>query len=466
MLRRRVSCEVIDVRRIVTLPMAMLLVMALSPWPMGATQQGSLESLDAEGCLLLMNLGMLQADADAELLKEEQSLIESALHAVGPETFKRVLRSEAAGLWGGSVVVTSNAPIGVSRQLVWSDPRGGTQLAASSRGATALSKTWHVGVGITSPGFTSWIVLQEVTGVGAEVSVKYITKDGAVTGPSVELEAFMQEWIDVRTSLPDEGHFSAVIESTEPIVAQMMLEWAGGLSMRTTMGVAAPSTLWYLAEANTWEWSGFGDPSVYVTNPTAEKARGNLGAILDGTYQDGPEFSIPAMSQTVLNLAEWFPGHPHLNAVVSSTVPVVAMQRTSWDDGRGINPTMGLTEPSVQWGFLSTAPDETFSTWISVQNPSNDPTAVSIDLMTPEGAVPGPRFELGPFGRHSISADELGQVDMADVAIVLTATHPILGEQGTYWQCGDDVHRDLDFGVPEMSDFWCLPVCPRTPTGP
>jgi len=444
---------------------AILVVVALCPWMMGLLLQRSTRGVECSSYLNMMNPEYVPADATMAYIKEQEMLREGL--ALVAEARRLTVFHESAGAsdpWDGAAIVTSNTPLVVGRPLIWEDPRGGTQLAACSPGATATSKTWYVGEANTSTGFTTSIVVQNPGATPAEVNVTYITQGGAKAGSARVVPPMGLTTWDAAETVPGASSFSAAVTADVPIVAGMLLTWAGGLSTYSSMGVSAAATRWYLPEGSTGAWSGF-ETSVVIANPGNDVATVTLDCVTDGALHAGPKLTVLPMSQTKVDLADPFPDHPQLTAVVSSDTPVVAMQTMTWSDGQGVNPTMGTSQASDQWYFPAGTPTPEFSTWIAVQNVGDETAKVTVDLVTQDGIIPGPTFDVDPLGRHSLSIGDL-DVDLVDFTLAITAQPPVLAQQGTYWQCGDLVHRDVNFGSPSMSDEWYLPTYPGYPTGP
>jgi len=444
---------------------AVLVVIALCPLMMGLLLQRSTGDLECSSYLNIMNPEYVPADATIEYIKEQEMLREG-LTLVADAGRLTVVRELAGAFdsWDATTIVTSDTPLVVGRPLIWQDPRGGTQLAACSAGATTTSKTWYLGEGKTSDGFTTSINVLNPGETPADVNVTYITQEGAKTGAALVAPPMGAATWDAADTVSDTSSFSAVVTADVPIVAGMLLTWAGGLSSYASVGVSAVATRWYLAEGNTGAWSGF-ETSVVVANPGKDVATVTVDCITDGALHAGPKLTVPPLCQTKVDLADSFPDHPQLTAVVSSDTPVVAMQTMTWSDGQGINPTMGAPRASDQWYFPAGTPTPEFSTWIAVQNVGDETAKVTVDLVTEAGIIPGPTFDVDPLGRHSLSIEDL-DVDLVDFTIAITAQPPVLAQQGTYWQCGDLVHRDVNFGSPSMSDEWYLPTYPGYPMGP
>jgi hypothetical protein len=365
------------------------------------------------------------------------------------------------GPWEASPVVTSDVPIVAATSLTWLDPRGGTQWAVNSGGVAAPSQTWYLSGGRTDSGYQSYVVVLNPSTELARVGVSFITSGGTSLGGTYTLNPTTRTEVDVADTLPDTSSLSAVVTSDVPVVAQMSTYWNGGLSTSSSMGVSAPATEWYLPEGSTSTWSGF-ETFIHVMNPSDSTAQIEIEYVADGTTFPGAGFNVAPMTQHEFNVADDFPDRPQFSAVVTSDVPIVAVQSMYWDKQRGYDETMGMPGLSTQWHFPQSRPGEEFSSWIAVQNVGGEPTSVSVNYVTESGTEVGPSLDLGPYERQSVSLPE-SVVDTLDFSITVTSAEPILAHQGTYWECGNDVHRSLQFGTTLAARDWYLPITPREP---
>ncbi len=75
-------------------------------------------------------------------------------------------------------------------------------------------------------GFETWITVANPGDASASVSLTYLTPEGEVEGPSIELGAGRRWTVNVGDTVPDEWSVAAVVESTAPVVAERSTYWS------------------------------------------------------------------------------------------------------------------------------------------------------------------------------------------------------------------------------------------------
>jgi len=359
------------------------------------------------------------------------------------------LCSEALSGSGGFVLIQSSGVAVGTVTNTWSDPRGGTQWAADSGGVVAPSRTWYLPETSTHGGFRSSILVQNPGADSAEVSLSYTTPAGLLEGPQFSLDGGGWKRVDVADSAPNEPSLFPSVTSSSPVLAQVSTSWNEGLSTTRSMGHEAASTKWYLPDGNTAEWSGF-ETWIAVQNPGEMPAQIQVDYMTDGGMHAGPAFELGPMSQHRFNVADGFPDQPHVSAIVTSNEPVIATQSMHWAGSKGYDQMVGVPAASDQWIFPNARPAESFSSWLAIQNVGDDSASVTVSYLGEDGLLDDLVLELDPLKHESISLPE----NLPPYGVQVTSSVPILAQQGQYWTCGDDVHRDVQFGVPQLSTQW------------
>lgn len=446
-------------RRIVAGLMMILLVgmVGFGGNPEGWTSDGTTPYYSA---IVVQNVSNTAAQVKITFSTRRDPNIPSYEITVLPGTSQTVDVSDAIpGPWGSSAIVTSDVPVVAAQTYLWYDPRVGTQWACNPGGVPAPSTTWYMAEGTTSGGFESYILVQNPGEQPAQVQLTYMTPDGTHEGHQIALEPVSQTKINIAYVLPDSSSISAVVTSDVPVVAQLSTYWNGGASTTTSMGITTPATTWYMAEGNTS--GGFGT-CVMVQNPGEEDANVTVTCISNWDHGPGPTLKVAPMTHSEFNIADTFPDQSHVTTIVTSDVPVVAVQSMTWDGQGGYDRMAGVTAPSQQWYFAEGRQFSSYSTWVSVQNIGDTSTDVTVTYMTETGTVDGPNLTLNPFGNDSISLPETVN-NTPRYSVVVTADRPILAQQGTYWETGVGVHQDVSFGTTLPSVKWHLPATPRSP---
>lgn len=356
----------------------------------------------------------------------------------------------------GSAVVTSDVPVVAVQNTLWSNDGGGPQWSANDGGVRAPALTWYLAEGSTYGGYQTYITVMNPNTEPAQVAINYTVPGWSEAGPRLMLLPVSQQRVNVADTLTDWSSIGAIVTSDIPVVAQMSVYRNGGNSSTSTMGVNEPSTMWYLAEGNTGEWSGF-ETWITVMNPADTKAEVSVSYIADGQTHNGPNLSIAAMTQETFNAADSFPDEPGFTAVIMSDNPVVAVQSMIWNEGRGYDSTMGVTAPSKQWYFPQAYASPQYSSWITVQNVGSESANVSVSYATDEGKHDGPGLVLDPFASDSISLPD--PLDAGggtySFSVTVTSDQPIVALQGTYWDTDFGSHRYLNLGnIQPGTDFY------------
>jgi photosystem II stability/assembly factor-like uncharacterized protein len=159
-----------------------------------------------------------------------------------------------------STLVTSDAPVIAERSMYWDNRVGGHD----SIGVTETSLNWYLAEGSTNGGFETWVLVQNPGEEDAEVELTYMTPAGEVPGPAVSVGRMSRESIRVADTVADEWSVSTRVSSDQPVVAERSMYWNGRVGGHDSVGVTAPSKLWYLAEGATL--GGF-ETWVLVQNP-------------------------------------------------------------------------------------------------------------------------------------------------------------------------------------------------------
>lgn len=177
--------------------------------------------------------------------------------------------------------------------------------AHDSIGATAAATTWYLAEGCTSPGFETWVLVQNPGPSAAHVELTYMTHTGSVTGPVAELPAGSRETFNVADILPRAPEVSTSVVSDAPVVVERAMYGNGRQWGHDSIGIASPGKTWYLAEgcaAGTFEtW-------ILVQNPGDESARVTLNYMTRDGPARGPTVLMPPRSRHSFNAADSVPG--------------------------------------------------------------------------------------------------------------------------------------------------------------
>ena len=146
---------------------------------------------------------------------------------------------------GFSTTVTSDVPIVVERSMYFADGGGHGSIGVKTPG-----RVWFLAEGNTTPGFDTWILLQNPSPIVANVQLTFLREDGAPTLAYYALDPNSRLSLFADTVVPN-ATFGLRIDADQPIIAERSLYVAGGQGGHNSAAVALPTTEWYLPEGST-----------------------------------------------------------------------------------------------------------------------------------------------------------------------------------------------------------------------
>ncbi len=120
--------------------------------------------------------------------------------------------------------------------------------AHDSIGAAAAATTWYLAEGCTSPGFETWVLVQNPGPSNAHVELTYMTPTGLVTGPAADLPPRSRETFNAADTLPQAPEVSTSVVSDVPVVVERAMYGNGRQWGHDSVGIASHRKTWYLAE--------------------------------------------------------------------------------------------------------------------------------------------------------------------------------------------------------------------------
>ena len=181
-------------------------------------------------------------------------------------------------------------------------------------GSTELSTVQYFAEGTARPNFDSYICIQNPGGDTADVTVTYMTGDGANKSQSLSVAPYSRGTVNVKEVLgeaEDAAHdFSAKVECTNgqgilaerPSYFNYRSKWTGG---HDEAGVTYPEGKFYFAEGTVRP--GF-DSYICIQNPEARDADVKITFMKgDGSTQQAL-VKVPAMSRYTMNVGDTYEG--------------------------------------------------------------------------------------------------------------------------------------------------------------
>ena len=131
-----------------------------------------------------------------------------------------------------------------------------------------------------------------------------------------------------------------------------------------------------------------------------------------------------------------------------STVGGMALERSFAHD------SVGVSLPSERWYLAEGCTEGGFETFILVQNPGEEPAQVSLDFMTPQGTVEGPRQVLPPGTRRTFRVNDL--LSSWEVSTRVSSDVPVVAERAVYGGARSFAHDSVGVSLPSERWYLCL----------
>lgn len=115
-----------------------------------------------------------------------------------------------------SALITSDIPVIAERSMYGNDRLWGTD----SIGVPTPRQTWYLAEGSTGPGMETWITVQNPNTGKTKVNLTYMTPDGAITGPSMNMEPESRATFHVADYVPNTWEVSTTVTADKPVIAE------------------------------------------------------------------------------------------------------------------------------------------------------------------------------------------------------------------------------------------------------
>ncbi len=296
------------------------------------------------------------------------------------------------------------------------------------------STDWYLAEGATAYGFETYLLVQNPGSVTAHLEVTYMTPEGPVSRPPLEVPPFSRRTIIVASDLPGR-EVSPRVRSDQPVVVERAMYWRTGdgrwREAHAVVGARTASRTWYLPEGST-NW-GF-DELILLQNPQSADTVVTLDLVAQDGQRETRTLELGAGKRLTVRVGDILPA-ADVAAEIRSTEPIVAERAMYWGGGSpasaGGSGSMGLVAPSHTWYFAEGSSDWGFQSWLLLSNPHDTQVAVDVVYMTSAGPRVRHGITMAPRSRQSISmASDIG---LADSAIFVRASLPVLAERAMYY---------------------------------
>ena len=298
--------------------------------------------------------------------------------------------------------------------------------------------------GATGSFFDTSIALLNATGQPATATVRFLREDGQVISQTLQMAGLSRATVDPETLAGlENGAFSTVVESTQPIIADRTMLWdASGYGSHAETSVEQPLTTWYLAEGAT---TGGFNLFYLLQNPTAQAATVQIqylrpapAAPITMTYTVGAN----SRRSVYVNGEDPALDEAEISAVVTSTnaVPIV-VERAMYLNSNGQlfgagHESAAVADLSTSWFFAEGATGPFFNMFILVANPGATDAALELRYLLPSGQVITRTHVARAHSRLTIGVhDEALELALTPVSTTLQSTNgvAVLAERAMWW---------------------------------
>ena len=196
---------------------------------------------------------------------------------------------------------------------------------------------------------------------------------------------------------------------------------------------------------------------VLLQNPNGEAAKVVLTFMTgDGVMEETATVEPNSRKTVYVNEAAGI--GKDVSTRVSSDIPIMAERAMYFNSGgrTGGHDSIGAPEPSKAWYLAEGYTTGEYDTWVLVQNPGNQPAAVTVTFMKGDGSTYPVGLEMGPSSRQSVHVDDVPGLDSCEVSTKVTSNRPVIAERSMYFNYQGKTGGHDSIGITEPSRTWYL----------
>jgi hypothetical protein len=258
--------------------------------------------------------------------------------------------------------------------------------------------------------------------------------------------------------------FSAVVESSQPVVVDRLMTWGSGggvpYGSHAETSAATPGTSWFLAEGSTV----LGFQLFYLLqNPQATPTTATVRYLLPSGPPIVRTYELPAQSRVTIVVNDVAGlGSTDVSAQITATQPIAverAMYRSAGSQVFALgHDAAAVAAPSPTWFFGEGATGPFFDTFLLLANPSGGPATVQVEYLRDQGGAVNRSYTVAANTRFSVYVD--GEPGMAGTAFGtrVSSDVPIVAERAMYWAGGffDYYEGHVSSGATQAGSRWVL----------
>jgi Cellulase (glycosyl hydrolase family 5) len=322
----------------------------------------------------------------------------------------------------------------------------------------ATSVSWYLAEGTTAWGFETYISIENPNSSAVTADVTYMTKNGPVNSPAVNLPPMSQATVYPRDTLGSTD-FSTKVTCREKraIVVDRTMSWTGpGAASpegHSSVGVTSPDTTWYLPEGSS-SW-GF-ECWLLIQNPNTTEATCQVTYMIENEVPKTVEHKVPASSRATFNMAEDI-GAKDASIMVESNLPVIPERAMYRNNRREGHDSIGTTSPASDYYLAEGTSAWGFTTYVLIQNPNDEACDTTVTYMTGDGPKPQASFNMPGKSRKTIRVNDVAGMGNTDFSTQVHGTKPIIAERAMYWGAdtplGEACHDSIGMDQAHMTFY-------------
>ncbi|OFW57342.1 MAG: hypothetical protein A2Y75_06150 [Candidatus Solincola sediminis] len=341
------------------------------------------------------------------------------------------------------VQVGSDLPLGAEvRNVAAAEADGIAPVEASCvNGSSAdLPGTWYFAEGSTQAGFDEYILMSNMSDSDMPVMITYMPEGGIAKSSDHMVPAHSRQTVYVNAEMPNQTGVAAVVNGAPGLICErsMYYQHNGIGGGDDVIGANSPSVDLFFAEGFTGTRSSFFEEWILILNPGDDPANFSIDYLFPGGGTEHKEYSVGAHQRLSICVDREIGEGREVSARILSDQALVAERsmyfryNNRWAGGHtgmaatGVRNDWYLAEGYTGWK------NSQFDEWILVANQNDEPTAVTVTYMFPDGTTRDIGYSAAANSRLTISVDaDLGEGQM--VSAHIHADLPIVVERAMYF---------------------------------
>lgn len=283
-----------------------------------------------ETWLLIQNPNVTQANCQVTYMTEGEA----------PQTFVKTVAANSRqsfnmasdiGNKDASIRVTSGVPVIPERSMYRNNRREGHD----SIGTTTPALDYYLAEGTSAWGFTTYVLIQNPNSSACDVTITYMTADGAKPQTPFPMDANSRKTVRVNDYLPNTD-FSTRVHGSAPIIAERAMYWNNGTgeACHDSIGLSAAHKTFYLPDGQSSEGR---ETWTLVQNPNGSAVTVEITYMTpSGTGNKVFTDTVPGNSRKTYSMADKLTNSRGAVQVVCKTAgKKIMVERAMYWNGRG-----------------------------------------------------------------------------------------------------------------------------------